>query len=96
MSELFLQVKHNGEIVLPPTLRNRAKLKEGDLLEVILEADGTVRLVPQRVKDDSQSYFWTRRWQDGEREADMDLKAGRFQDFASMEDLINDLNEDNS
>ena len=94
MSDLVLQVKHNGEIVLPPALRNRAKLKEGDLLEVILEVDGTVRLVPQRVKDDSQAYFWTRRWQEGEREADEDLKAGRFQDFASMDDLINDLNGD--
>ena len=95
MSELILQVKHNGEIILPPALRNRAKLKEGDLLEVVLEVDGTVRLVPQRVKDDSQAYFWTRRWQEGEREADEDLKAGRFQEFKTMDEAIKFLDEDN-
>jgi hypothetical protein len=42
----------------------------------------------------SQAYFWTRRWQEGEREADDDLIEGRFEDFSSMEDLIADLNKD--
>ena len=95
MSEMILQVKHNGEITLPPALRNQAKLKEGDLLEVVLEVDGTVRLVPQRVKDDSQAYFWTRRWQDGEREADDDLRNGRFKEFKTMDEAIKFLDEDN-
>jgi hypothetical protein len=39
----------------------------------------------------SQAYFWTRRWQAGERKADDDLIDGRYQDFANMDDLIADL-----
>ena len=93
MSEMILQVKRNGEITLPFALRNKAKLKEGDLLEVILEVDGTVRLVPQRSANDSQAYFWTRRWQDGEREAEDDLRNGRFEEFETMDDAVKFLDE---
>lgn len=36
----------------------------------------------------SQAYFWTKEWQEGEREADEDLKRGRYKDFDSAEDAI--------
>ncbi|OIN94911.1 MAG: hypothetical protein AUJ21_04200 [Anaerolineae bacterium CG1_02_58_13] len=94
MSETVLQVRSNGQITLPTAVRRKANLKEGDLLEVVIEADGTVRLVPQIAVERSQAYFWTRRWQAGEREADDDLIAGRYKDFASMDDLIADLRGD--
>ena len=32
-------------------------------------------------------------WQQGEREADEDIRAGRVKEFASVEDLIRDLEE---
>ena len=96
MPETVLQVRSNGQITLPTTVRRKANLKEGDLLEVVVEADGTVRLVPQIAVERSQAYFWTRRWQEGEREADDDLIEGRFQDFSSIDDLIADLSGDKS
>ena len=94
MTETVLQVRSNGQITLPTAVRRKANLKEGDLLEVVVEADGTVRLVPQIAVERSQAYFWTRRWQAGEREADDDLIAGRYKDFASMDDLLADLCRD--
>jgi len=94
MPEIVLQVRSNGQITLPLTVRQKANLKEGDLLEVVVESDGTVRLVPQIAVERSQAYFWTRRWQDGEHEADDDLIEGRYQDFANMDDLIADLGGD--
>jgi AbrB family looped-hinge helix DNA binding protein len=96
MSETFLQVRSNGQITLPSTVRRAANLKEGDLLEVMVDEDGTVRLVPQIAIERSQAYFWTRRWQNGERETDDDLLEGRFQDFANMDDLIAGLNGEKS
>ena len=39
----------------------------------------------------SQVYFWTSRWQGGEREADEDIKAGRVKVFDSVDELIKDL-----
>ncbi len=46
MSE-YLQVRSNGQITLPARARRKAKLNEGDLLEVIVEEDGSIRLVPK-------------------------------------------------
>jgi AbrB family looped-hinge helix DNA binding protein len=94
MPETILQVRSNGQITLPSGVRRKANIKEGDLLEIVVEADGTLRLVPQIAVNRSQAYFWTRRWQEGEREADDDLIEGRFEDFSSMEDLMADLDED--
>jgi hypothetical protein len=48
----------------------------------------------KRAGNHSQAYFWTRRWQEGEQEADDDLIEGRFDDFSSMEELIADLDQD--
>ncbi|MCB2160456.1 AbrB/MazE/SpoVT family DNA-binding domain-containing protein [bacterium] len=40
----FLQVHSNGQITLPAQTRRKSKLNEGDLLEVIVEEDRTIRL----------------------------------------------------
>jgi hypothetical protein len=46
---------------------------------------------PKKLVDKSQAYFWTRKWQEGERVADEDIKAGRVKTFDSVEELISDL-----
>jgi AbrB family looped-hinge helix DNA binding protein len=43
----YLQVRSNGQITLPAATRRKAKLQEGDLLEAVVEADGSIRLVPK-------------------------------------------------
>ena len=40
----------------------------------------------------TQSYFWTPEWQQGEKEADEDIKAGRILRFSSAKALIKYLN----
>jgi hypothetical protein len=47
--------------------------------------------MPKKLVDKSQAYFWTKRWQKGEREADEDIKAGRAKSFDSVDELIKDL-----
>lgn len=37
--------------------------------------------MPKKLVDKSQAYFWTKRWQKGEKEAAEDIKAGRVEDF---------------
>jgi hypothetical protein len=66
----------------------RRSLFGGDLVDV--EGERAV-LVPKKLVDKSQAYFWTRKWQEGEREADEDIKAGRVKTFDSVEELISDL-----
>lgn len=52
MSE-YLQVRSNGQVTLPAQTRRKAKIAEGDLLEAIVDADGTIRLVPKLTLDRS-------------------------------------------
>jgi len=52
MSE-YLQVRSNGQITLPAPTRRKAKIKEGDLLEAVVDIDGTIRLVPKLALDRS-------------------------------------------
>lgn len=47
----YLQVRSNGQITLPAATRRKAGLQEGDLLETVVEADGSIRLVPKTAVD---------------------------------------------
>jgi AbrB family looped-hinge helix DNA binding protein len=46
----LVRVKPNGQVTLPPSLRQRAKLKAGDLLEAKLEK-GRITLTPANLLD---------------------------------------------
>jgi hypothetical protein len=48
---------------------------------------------PKRLVDKDQAYFWSREWQEAEREAEEDIRAGRVREFASVEELLRDLEE---
>jgi len=50
--------------------------------------------MPKKLVDKSQAYFWTKRWQESEREADEDIKAGRVKTFDSVDELIKDLEQE--
>jgi bifunctional DNA-binding transcriptional regulator/antitoxin component of YhaV-PrlF toxin-antitoxin module len=65
-------------------------IEEGDLIEIEIIDDKAV-LVPQKLVDKSQSYFWDKKWQEGEKKADEDIAAGRVKSFNSAEELFKDL-----
>ena len=93
MPENVLQIRSNGQITLPASTRRAVNLEEGDLLEVIVEEDGSIRLIPKIAVDRSQAYFWTKRWQEGEREGEEDMRLGRVKEFKTMKDAIEFLDE---
>lgn len=41
----------------------------------------------KKLIDKSQAYFWTKEWQEAEREADADIQAGRVKRFKSVDEL---------
>ena len=84
------KVTRHGQITLPASVRERLGIEEGDLVEIEVEDERAV-LMPKKLVDKSQAYFWTRKWQEGEREADEDIKAGRVKAFDSVDELISDL-----
>ena len=81
------KVTRNGQITLPAAVRRAAGIEEGDLVAVTLEGD-TITLVPKRLVDKSQAYFWSEAWQQAEREASDDFAQGRVLPFSDVEALI--------
>jgi len=67
-------------------------IEEGDIVEISVEEERAV-LMPKKLIDKSQAYFWTRRWQKAEKEAAENIKAGRVKTFDSVDELIKDLDQ---
>ena len=86
----YSKVTRHGQVTLPASVRRELGVEEGDLVEIEVIDDRAV-LVPKKLVDKSQAYFWAERWQEGEREADEDIKAGRVKVFDSVDELIKDL-----
>ena len=84
----YLQIRSGGRITLPVAIRRLANLREGDMLEVTVEPDGSLHMIRKTLIDQSQAYFQTEQWQAGEREAEADIEAGRMHRFEHIEDAL--------
>jgi antitoxin MazE len=87
------KVTRHGQITLPASVRAQLGIEEGDIVEINVEEERAV-LMPKRLVDKSQAYFWTKQWQEGEKEAAEDIKAGRVKTFESVDKLIKDLDKE--
>jgi hypothetical protein len=81
------QIDSKGALILPKEMR----VAGVTLYEVEQRPDGVIELRPKVAVDASQSWFWTERWQQMEREADEDIRAGRVRQFDDVDGLLADL-----
>jgi len=89
---MVLQIRRNFQITLPAAIRKRLHLNIGDILETKVQ-EGKIIIVPKKTIDAEQTWFWTKEWQEAEKEAELDLKAGRVRKFRNIEELIKDLDK---
>ena len=80
-----------GQVSLPKEIRKKANMQAGDFVEVEMDGEGHIILTPKKLVDSSQAYFWTQEWQQGERQADEDIKVGKVKTFESAAEAINYL-----
>lgn len=79
------KIDPRGTVTLPVEMRQGL---EGELVEVVRRDDGVIELRPLALIDKSQTWFWSQRWQQREREADADIQAGRVERFDDASDLL--------
>ncbi|OGO06846.1 MAG: hypothetical protein A2Y92_00010 [Chloroflexi bacterium RBG_13_57_8] len=89
---IYSKVTRHGQITLPASVRRELEINEGDLIEISVENEKAI-LIPKKLIDKSQAYFWTKKWQEGEKAAQEDISAGRIKTFNSVEDLLKDLEQ---
>jgi AbrB family looped-hinge helix DNA binding protein len=86
----YSKVTRHGQVTLPASVRKRLGISEGDLVEVVVDGEKAL-LLPKKLIDSSQAYFWTEEWQKAEKEASADVRAGRVRRFDAVDDLLADL-----
>jgi len=86
----FATLRAKNQITLPGDITRAANLSEGDPIEVRY-FDGVITLVPKKMVDASQAWFWSPEWQAGEREASADIAAGKVRGFDTDEDFLKSL-----
>ena len=87
----LVKVKNKYQIVIPEDVRGKLKVKVGDMLEV-MEKNGRLIIKPVIVVDKSQEFFWTSEWQEGEKEAEEDIRRDRLSGpFETADKLIRHL-----
>ncbi|MBU4350306.1 AbrB/MazE/SpoVT family DNA-binding domain-containing protein [bacterium] len=84
------EIRINSQITIPKHIMEKLSLKKGDKIEFDVKGDSIV-VKPVLIIDKAQSWFWTKKWQDAEKEADKDIKAGRVKTFDNVNDLMKDL-----
>ncbi|MGH2444042.1 MAG: AbrB/MazE/SpoVT family DNA-binding domain-containing protein [Chloroflexota bacterium] len=75
-----------GTVVIPKHLRLKV-----EWVEVVRRNDGVIELRPQVPMDAAQTWFWSERWQQMEREVDSDVEAGRVRAYDDADSFLDDL-----
>jgi hypothetical protein len=86
-----IMVQKRG-IVSLGLLKEHMSIEDGDIFQVQIEDDKVI-LVPMKLIPADQSWFWTKDWQKGEKEAEEDKAAGKVKSFDNIEDLLGDLDK---
>ncbi|MEO7126088.1 MAG: AbrB/MazE/SpoVT family DNA-binding domain-containing protein [Nakamurella sp.] len=83
-------VRSKGQITLPKEVRDTLHLREGDDVAFVLEA-GQVTMRGMRSVPTEQAWFWTQPWQDGEKQASLQLEAGEGVVFEHADTFLDSL-----
>ena len=87
----FVSVQARGVVAIPPDIRRRLGLdRPGSQVEII-EREGEIVLRPHVPVPGDQAWFWSKRWQRMEREADKAIAAGHTARFEDVEGVLADL-----
>jgi len=90
-----MRISSKRQISIPKHVMTAMNLEPGDEIDIRVE-NGAAYLIPIttiKVPRD-QAWFWTKEWQEKEREADADITEGNVRDFESIEALMKDLHDD--
>jgi len=90
---MLVDLKQKSQVTIPKTLVDKLKLKVGDKLD-IEEKNGKLVVTPVVIVPKDQEWYWTKEWQEKERKAEEDLKAGRVHTADTAEELIEHLESD--
>ena len=93
METVKIRTKHS--VTIPKSVREKYPfpLEVGDRVMVSLHGNEIVIRPVKEIPAD-QAWFWTKSCQERSKEAEEDVKAGRFKEFDSADELVKELDEE--
>lgn len=89
----IVKVRKRYQLTIPEEVRNSLGLEIGDYVEVTVREGGEEAvIIPKRLIDKGDAWYWSKEWQEKERWADEAIKKGQVKEFDNVEDLIKELN----
>ena len=80
------KVTRNFQVTIPASIREALRIQVGALVDFVIQK-GQVVLKPKTLIDEDQSWFWTKEWQEGEREVEESKKKGRPLSFKNVHEM---------
>ena len=87
------RLRGRGQITLPPEIRKKLKVGEGDDVLFYVNEQGQVVVDQVHIIDPEQAWFWTEKWQKATQESIRDYENGDYVEFDDIESAIRYLDE---
>jgi antitoxin MazE len=85
------KISPKHQITIPKEAFEKLYLEVGDFLEVDVTEEGLL-LIPKKLISKDQAWFWTKEWQEKEKEADEAIAKGELSGpFKNADELIRHL-----
>lgn len=84
----FVTVQSRGFIAIPVAIRRHFSLDQPGAQVEVIEREGEIVLRPHLAIPADQSWFWTKRWQKMELEADDAVAAGHTTVVNGVDELL--------
>lgn len=86
----LVKVGARNQVTIPKAVVEKVNIRSGDYVEFTLEGRHIV-IRPKAVVDRDDAWFWSKEWQEKEREADEAIAKGDYKEFKSADALIREL-----
>lgn len=87
---MITKLRGRSQITLPNEILKKMNLNPGDNLDITIEDDKII-IKPVLIIDRSQAWFWSKGWQQKEKEVEADLKEGKINTAKNVDELIENL-----
>jgi antitoxin MazE len=85
-------IRERSQVTIPNEIIKSLNLKSGDMVDISIDNHQIV-LKPVIMIDKAQAWFWTKQWQDAEKEAQKEIIAGKVHSADNLDDLLGKLNQ---
>jgi AbrB family looped-hinge helix DNA binding protein len=80
----------SNQVAIPKKIVTVLGLKKDDYLDIYVE-DNKIVLEPKILVPKDQAYFFTRKWQIDERDAEKDISEGRITKTKNLDELFREM-----